>query len=167
VAKTVRSDGPLRVPDYSESGTDFTHAELQFHRVDHSGLSMQVRVYLNNEEADESTPRDSGSGYAGTFHIFGHAGCFGEPGHCDVGNRGEHPFDYRLPHPLEPTTMLLEVTDAVKRLRSTGASEIGVTLVPVPYPTHDSLIGDDASEELKLDSISLVMYETSFDEGAG
>lgn len=161
--KPVRSTEPLRIPDHSQPGTDFDHADLQFHGVDHSGISLQVRVFLNNDDATAETPTDEASGYAGTFHIFGHGGCFGGLGHCDVRNRRVHPYDYRLPHRLESTMRSIEVTDTLKRLRNVGTSEVTVTLVPIPYKVGGP-VGRDVHDELRLDSIGLVTYETSFDE---
>src|SRR5436305_12471848 len=81
----------------------FKHAELQFFNVDHSAASYQGRIFFNNPEADEKTALATETGYAGAFHIFGHGGCFGDAGHCEV--REKRPFDTRLPHPLTPTSV--------------------------------------------------------------
>ena len=43
----------------------------------------------------------------GRFHVFGHGGCFGEIGHCDVQPR--RLFDSRKPHALTPITKTVEV----------------------------------------------------------
>jgi hypothetical protein len=161
MADVVRSDGTLPLPNHAEAGTDFTHADLQLHNVDRSGWSKEVRVYLNNDEAGEDTTTDPESGYAGSLYVFGHGECYGEEGHCDVESRRKHPYDYRLPHPLEPSMMSIEVTDALKRLRDSGATEVSVTLVPITYP-GPKLLEDEVPDELKLDSISLVTYETGF-----
>ena len=153
----------LEVPKHPEADVDFDHADLQFHNVDHSGQSYEVRVYLNNTDATYDTGRDEGKGYAGSFHIFGHGGCYGEEGHCDPKERGDHPFDYRLPHPLEPMMKSVEVTDALKRLRNRGAEEVSVTLVPITYESTTRYTRD-AKDELGVDSVSLVTYETAFDQ---
>ena len=56
----------LEVPKHPEKEVDFDHADLQFHQVDHSGHSYEVRVYLNNHDATEKTGRDPATGYAGS-----------------------------------------------------------------------------------------------------
>jgi hypothetical protein len=150
----------LVVPDHPKAGVDFDHADLQFHRVDHSGHSYEVRVYLNNHDATEETGREERAGYAGSFFIFGHGGCYGEEGHCDPKRRGSHAFDARPPHPLEPTTKSLEITDALKRIRDGGASQLDVTLVPI-VRGGDVPAAGPIHDELKLESVSLVTYETS------
>jgi hypothetical protein len=48
-------------------------------------------------------------------YVFGHGGCFGDQGHCDVPMERQ-PFDLRPPHQLTPAKMWLEVTDAIGRV---------------------------------------------------
>ena len=77
-------------PTSPEEGR-FTRADLVFSGVDHSQTSYEVRVFLNNPTADASTPRTAEHGYAGRFVIFGHGGCFGDDGHCEVPSApGQH-----------------------------------------------------------------------------
>src|SRR5690242_17965704 len=64
--------------------TAFSRADLVFEGVDHAGVSYEGRIFLNNEGADEKTPKTPSNGYAGSYHIFGHGGCFGDVGHCDI-----------------------------------------------------------------------------------
>jgi hypothetical protein len=78
----------------------FGRADLVFKGVDHSGLSYEVRTFLNNLEADETTPRTVEEGYGGRFVIFGHGGCYGDVGHCEIPTEPRGPYDFRLPHPL-------------------------------------------------------------------
>jgi tyrosinase len=151
---------PIEVPRRPD-GRDYDHADLELHGIDHSGLSFEGRVFLNNRRANESTPRDAASGYVGSFHIFGHGGCFGDVGHCDVPTGPQDAFDYRLPHPLTPATRSIEVTDALKALRDTTDSDtVTVTIVAIPYAPSPRL-GRDAELKLQLESISLSTYETS------
>ncbi len=78
-------------PTSPEEGR-FTRADLVFSGVDHSETSYEVRVFLNNPTADASTPRTAEHGYAGRFVVFGHGGCFGDEGHCEVpASRGPGP----------------------------------------------------------------------------
>src|SRR5215212_8799188 len=88
----------------------FTRADIEFSGVDHSGASYEARVFLNNPEADETTERTANRGYAGSFHIFGHGGCFGDDiSHCEV--RGpRRRYDPRTEHALAPTLKVLRAT---------------------------------------------------------
>src|SRR6266480_3079079 len=55
---------------------EYVRADLEFIGVDHSGASYEGRVYLNNANADANTQPTEMNGYAGSFYIFGHGGCF-------------------------------------------------------------------------------------------
>lgn len=112
--------------------SQFTRADLVFEGVDHSDISYEVRVFLNNPAADEKTERTAQNGYAGRFVIFGHGKCFGDLGHCDIPTGPRRAFDRRPVHPLTPQTKLVTVTEALQRVLA--ASEKGlesITLVPV------------------------------------
>src|SRR5262245_49035451 len=65
----------------------FSRADLVFYGVDHSGPSYEAWIFLNNPEATLDTPAEPAQGYAGRFTVFGHGGCYGEAGHCDVADR--------------------------------------------------------------------------------
>jgi hypothetical protein len=110
----------------------FTRADLLFSGVDHSETSYEVRVFLNNPIADASTPRTAEQGYAGRFVVFGHGGCFGDEGHCEVPSQPRASTDLRLAHPLTPQTKLVIVTDALRRMLAEQEEGLRqVTLVPV------------------------------------
>lgn len=108
----------------------FTRADLVFYGVEHRGPSFEARVFLNAPEAGVDTALDLESGYAGSFVVFGHGGCFGGRGHCEVPPEPRDPFDKRPPHGMTPLTKLVEVTDALQRAREAG-EKISVTVVPV------------------------------------
>jgi tyrosinase len=112
----------------------FTRADVVFADVDHSGCSYEVRLFLNNPRATAESPRDEPSGYAGRFHVFGHGGCFGDVGHCDVPPRPTDPTDLRPPHQLTPMTTYVTVTTALRRLLASGSSLETLTLVPISLP---------------------------------
>ena len=73
-----------------------------FAGVDHSTLSYEVRLFFNNPAATADTARTADEGYAGRFTVFGHGGCYGDEGHCDVPEPSRDPTDLRPPHPLTP-----------------------------------------------------------------
>jgi hypothetical protein len=107
---------------------DFRRADLEFAGLDHSGPSFEGRVFVNNAEADATTARTADAGYAGTFHVFGHGGCLGEPGHCEVSPR--RLYDPRPAHPLTPGRKVVIATEAVRRAVADGGP-LTVTVVPV------------------------------------
>src|SRR5919108_5340178 len=94
----------------------FERADLIFEGVDHRNESFEARIFFDNPDADENTATDEESGYAGSFVIFGHGGCAGDEGHCEIPENPDDTDDLRLPHPLHPATKLVVVTDALKRI---------------------------------------------------
>jgi tyrosinase len=142
---------PIDLPRPSARGT-FYRADLIFEGVDHSGASYEARIFLDNPDAGPDTPRDPEHGYAGSYTIFGHGGCVGEEGHCDPGTRTTDAFDLRPPHPLEPITKTVPITEA---LRATTGETMTVTVVPVvPHPD-----GARTEDVLDFERIRLATYE--------
>ncbi|HEV7376007.1 MAG TPA: hypothetical protein VGN95_14910 [Pyrinomonadaceae bacterium] len=144
-AKTVATE--LLPPEYSR-------ADLEFIGVDHSGASFEARVFLNNPGADENTQTTEESGYAGSFHIFGHGGCFGDVGHCDIIKEPDE-FDPRPSHPLAPIRKVLIATEAIKKAAA-QSDNISVTVVPVIKCWTEKCELEDV---LKFDHINLVTYD--------
>jgi tyrosinase len=145
------TSAPIRLPGTAA----FTRADFEFVGVDHSGPSYEARVFIGNAAADETTPATPDAGYAGAFYVFGHGGCYGAPGHCDI-HGPIHPYDRRLPHQLTLQTKLIQVTDAIKRLVAAGADTATVTIVAVivPSPAYDQPPADAP----KVASIGLLTY---------
>jgi len=130
----------------------FKRADIEFHGIDHSGASFEARVYLNNPEATEKTPLSPELGYAGSFHIFGHGGCWGDPGHCDILPR--RPYDPRPGHHLTPGKKTVIATAAVQRALMQGRT-VTVTIVPV---VRDAPKRVDAENVLHFDRLNIVTY---------
>jgi hypothetical protein len=114
----------------------FKRADLVFEGVDHARDSYEVRVFLNNQNANEQTARSPETGYAGRFVVFGHGRCFGEQDHCEpaitampgvaIDPSGRHQ------HPLTPQTKILTITEPLRRiLRSRGKRLRTLTFVPI------------------------------------
>ena len=163
--KTAKSTGPAdggKAPKKYVSpkisieplNVDFSRADLIFDGLDHSGPSFEARVFLNNDRANAATSTTPENGYAGSFHIFGHGGCYGDDiTHCQI--RGPRRlYDPRPGHPLTPARKVLIATDALKLARAKGG-EMTVTIVPVIY---DASPKADYSDVLKLDSITVASY---------
>jgi hypothetical protein len=137
---------------------DFSRADLEFRGVDHSGPSYEARVFFDNPGADASTAREEAEGYAGSFHVFGHGGCFGELGHCDVHEAPRGVYDRRMPHPLTPQFKTVIATDALRRVVRTGRGRtFSVTVVPIVPENRTSRATVD--DPLKFESVSLVMHQ--------
>ena len=143
----------LEVPPHEELD-DMSRADLVFYDVEHSGPSYEGRVFINNPDASEETALDLEEGYAGSFTVFGHAGCYGDDeSHCHprAGYRDE--FDHRLPPPLVPFTKTVIVTEGLQRA---GSSEITVTVVPI-VPEVEG--GTEPKDVMKFGSLRLLIYE--------
>jgi hypothetical protein len=132
---------------------DFTRADIEFHGLDHSGASFEGRVFLNNPGADENTETTAANGYAGSFHIFGHGGCFGDEGHCDVVPR--RTYDPRPAHPLTPATKVVIGTEAVSAALGSGSDTMTVTVVPMVTSLTEKCSADDV---LNFESVRIVTY---------
>ena len=111
---------PVELPDPE---VKFTRADLVFYGVDHSGSSFEADIYFGAKAG--SGPDDPS--YAGSFWIFGHGGCFGDIGHCDIPAERD-PFDLRPPHQLEPAVRILTVTEPVEALLGRGVEAAKVTV---------------------------------------
>jgi tyrosinase len=131
----------------------FSRADIVFDGVDHSGVSYEGRVFLNNEAANEQTPKTARNGYAGSFHIFGHGGCFGDVGHCDVHGL-PRPYDPRPAHPLTPARKVVIATDAIRQAIK-GGKQVKVTIVPV---VRAGTSRSDYENVIKFEKISIVTY---------
>jgi hypothetical protein len=153
MALTLDLERPTPPPDL------FTRADLEFRGVDHSGPTYEGRIFLNNQRADAETAPEISEGYAGSFWVFGHGGCFGELGHCDIPEGPRGPFDKRPPHPLTPHFKTVIVTETLKRvLQTSDAKMIQVTIVPIVPDNQYSRVKLEG-DPLKFESVSLLTYE--------
>lgn len=137
-----------------ELGADFSRADIEFEGLDHAGSSYEGRVFLNNPDADGDTEPTEENGYAGSFYIFGHGGCFGDEGHCDVAPRPA--YDPRPPHSLWPTRKVVVATEAIRRAAAAGPT-MTLTVVPVITSTTDNVPEDE--EVLKFEVVSVITYQ--------
>ena len=145
---------PLPLSATVSSG-EFGSAELIFYEVDHSGPSFEALVFLNNPEAGIDTDPGPEAGFAGSFTIFGHGGCAGDVGHCDVPEGPKEPFDSRPLHPLVGQTKTVDITHALKRLHG-DADQLLVTVLPVVPGTEAAELRD----VLHFSAMRLVTYDS-------
>jgi hypothetical protein len=130
-----------------------SRADIEFHDVGHGGASYEGRVYINNPDANADTGYNDPS-YAGSYHIFGHGGCLGDPGHCDVKPR--RAGDPRPAHPLTPATKVVIATDAVKRAIADG--EATVTVVPIIEPLPYEVDPKYTEDPLEIGYVRIITY---------
>jgi tyrosinase len=155
---TTATSAPLRF-SVPVPPSEFARADLEFYGVDHSGPSFEARIFLNNPQADENTRPDVSEGYAGSFHIFGHGGCFGEEGHCEVPQGPRRYGDVRPQHQLTPVDKRVVVTDALRAaLQASPGPQLTVTVLPVVHDAEDYLDEDLLKDPLKIESVRLLTY---------
>lgn len=131
---------------------EYVRADLIFDAVDHSEASYEGQVFINAPDAAIDTGREDPA-YAGSFHIFGHGGCFGDHGHCEVPTGPRDPFDLRDPHQLTPATKVVIVTDALKRIVAAAPDKSSITVTVVANAP-----GQSRNEYLKFSTLRLVTY---------
>jgi len=123
----VFTSRPIKVK-FNSDEHDFYRADIIFYGVDHSGPSYEGRIFINNSKANGNTLCDETNGYAGSYFIFGHGGCYGDIGHCDLMPR--RPYDSRPRHALTPAVVSINATNAIKKaLKETDT--ITITIVPI------------------------------------
>jgi hypothetical protein len=138
-------DNPAR-----EGHAAFQRADLVFYEVDHTGPRFEARIYFNHADVDQSTPREHAS-FAGSFTVFGHSGCAGDVGHCDVPTGPRDVFDRRAPHALTGQTKTVIVTEALRR---TGDEQLVISVVAV-RPGPD---GAETVDALQFERFTLLTF---------
>lgn len=140
--------------DPAELGDGYSRVDVEFEGVEHGGSTYEGRVYVNNPDADADTEQTLEQGYAGSYYVFGHGGCYGDQGHCDVVRRS--PYDPRAPHGLTPTRKVVIATEAVRKAVA-GGGNLTVTVVPVLKSTTEKVPEDEALPDFK--AVSLISYQ--------
>lgn len=135
----------------------YERADLEFIGVDHSDLSYDVRVFLNNKSAGPDTERNDENGYAGRFVVFGHGGCFGDNGHCSPRTRGGDVFEKRSSHALVPQTKLVTITRALRAIHAQGDVLNRITLVPYKR-TARKRERCTSNDVFKFEGLKLLLY---------
>lgn len=150
----------------AEAGqSDFSRADIVITGLDHGQVSYEVRLFLNNPSATADTPRTVEGGYAGRTTVFGHGGCYGDPGHCEVPAPSDDPTDLRPRHPLTPLDTYITVTDALRIVVERDGALRTLTLVPISIPPLRAERAP-APELLRFDDVSLHTYLAAPDTSA-
>jgi hypothetical protein len=101
-------------------------ADLVFGGIEQAGPSFEARVFLNNPEADESTPTTPDAGYAGSFHVYGYGP------HAPPAVAEERAARQEGGEPVAPIEKRLHADEAALRSALEQSDELTVTVVPVP-----------------------------------
>jgi hypothetical protein len=136
---------------------EFSRIDIEFLGVDHSGSSYEARVYLNNPAADAQTDRSAGAGYAGSYYVFGHGGCLGDAGHCDV--RPRRAFDPRPGHHLTGARKVVIAAERVAQKALAAGDQVTVTVVALVTAVGPASGWDD--DVLKFDRVRIVTYRAA------
>lgn len=140
------TSAPLELPAAEHR---FARADLIFYGLDHSGSSYEAQVFMAARGVG-GRPDQSHRAYVGSFFIFGHGGCFGDLGHCDIPTARD-PFDLRPAHQLEPAVRILTVTEPLQAMLTQGLTAAKVTVV-----AHTE--GRASDEVLSFRKIRLATY---------
>lgn len=136
---------------------EFYRADIEIHNVDCSVPSYEGRIFLNNPNANQKTEPILKNGYVGSYNIFGHAGCYGDIGHCDL-PPGDRMYDFRPSHHLKPIYKRVVITDALKKLGK-NTDKFTITIVPViPGLTADNS-GSYREDMVKFEKIGIITYD--------
>jgi tyrosinase len=140
--------------DFAGPDHRYTRADLEIDGIFHGEASYEGRVFLNNPQADQKTPQDLANGYAGSFHIFAHGGCLGDPGHCKVNDHNRDAFDFRYPHPLTLARKVVIVTAALREVARVTKT-VTVTVVPIVTAANELC---DTENVFRCDDMRFVTY---------
>jgi hypothetical protein len=143
--------------DMTKLENEFNRADIEIVGVDHSSSSYEGRIFLNNPNANQSTDITLENGYVGSYHIFGHGGCFGGMGHCDIPTEPRRNSDYRSSHHLRPQYKRIIITDAFRKLGK-NTNKFTITIVPVLYGELQSP-QSQTKEMIKFDRVGIVTYD--------
>jgi hypothetical protein len=158
----TRDVGPAKIFTSPPVNIEFAGPQHRLIRIDleiagifHGEASYEGRIFFNNAAADRTTPRVLEQGYAGSFHIFGHGGCMGDPGHCEVNDSKRELYDFRAPHPLTPANKRVTVTAALREIAKSNKTTT-VTIVPVVTAANELCDTDDV---FRHGSMRFVTYD--------
>jgi tyrosinase len=130
---------------------DFSSAYLEIGGIKHTGSSWEGLVYLNNPDATLATGADATAGYVGSFHVFGHGGCFGAAGHCEAPHERRR-FDNR---PLNRAIRMKKRLEVSAALRTLSTPDLQFTIVA---RVTDGIPGLDPEGVLDVKRLSIVTY---------
>jgi tyrosinase len=151
-AKTYTST-PVSI-EFAKSQHRYVRADLEIQGIFHGEGSYEGMVFLNNPRAKSDTAKTLKNGYAGSFYVFGHGGCLGDPGHCEINEAKRDDFDFRMPHPLTPANKRITVTDTLREIAK-YENTVTVTIVPVVTAANELC---DAVNVFRCEKMQFIAY---------
>ncbi len=125
--------------------------EIRLHKVQVAQRGANIRVFINQPEANAATPVERNDHYVGNFTTF--VGfCYGGPGHCDVPPDTQRPFDHRMRHHKTPGNMRFDITAALQKLLH---KHKGTHLPLSVHLVVTDLHGQTREDLLKMDGVSI------------
>jgi len=149
----IYTSPPVKV-DFATPGHRANRIDLELDGLYHGEASFEGRVFLNNTRANAGTPRTMDKGYAGSFYVFGHGGCLGDPGHCEVRDHDREFHDYRSGHMLTPRKTRINVTTTLQAI-AREKTEVTVTIVPVITAANELC---DQRNVLRFEGMRFISY---------
>jgi hypothetical protein len=128
VSSPISLSGPRDAPRY----------DIVLEGVEQAGASFEARVFLNNPQADASTPLTRDAGYVGSFHVYGY-------GHE---RQPDHPRPGEASLPMKRR---VAATDAVRAAVAAGPT-MTVTVVAVMPPG----VADRFPDPLPIRAVEIV-----------
>jgi tyrosinase len=129
-------------------------AEVLLHHVQYvTRAGFFIRAFLNQPDANASTPTRDNPNYIGMQSMFTGL-CIGGPGHCAPPSTAPNrKFDRRdRPHKT-PANFRFDATETIARLRKLGQTDFQVSLVVL------NMDGTPATDALHLDGVSLNFFD--------
>lgn len=130
---------------------DFETAELQFNNVLHTRDSYEVRVFLNQPNADASTPIENNRHYAGSLFFYGQ-GDYIDPSRSIFSSRDPRAQELDLSpghSNTSPFILYLDITMSLQQLIA-DCSEIELTFVAIDQKGKSITNSDFIFKSLEL-----------------
>jgi hypothetical protein len=115
-------------PSPADPFRNASRVELVFSGVEQGGPSFEGRVFLNNPQAHAATARTPDSGYAGSFHVFGHGPAAPPAIAEELARRAE----LGAGGAVAPIEKRVQADQAAVRTAVERSDEVVVTVVAVP-----------------------------------
>jgi hypothetical protein len=111
------------IPIGTEGAGSLERGDIEVSGLEHGRQSYELRIFLNNPDADGQTEPTQANGYAASIYVYGYGDA---PEGPDAGG-SEHSGQRSV-----PITRSVIATEAVRAAAARGA-RASVTLVAVPY----------------------------------
>lgn len=133
----------------------YVRADVELHRVDQAVPSYEGRIFVNNPGADRETPLEEGSGYLGSFFVFGKVECWGEDDdHC--AQPAGRKFDRRRSPNRYAKVRVRTPEGVLERLVAQADGDLTLNLVAVlPEPDEEQYSPADV---LRFERLAIVTY---------